>query len=241
MKASSDSGFKAQCSGHSNFRLRSAVAALCLLAFSPSCILARPTPTLTVRVFNYAHVSVRTLSSAEREANYILSAAAGRQVIWLDCLGKAQAPQSRVLCEMGWSPELPALRLLSGQVTKQFQGLEFGFATVPVLATIHYENIVSRSVRDNSPSEESTLLGCVIAHELGHLFLEKDTHSLVGIMQSHWGRDQIQQAQTSNLRFTPEQVVRLRERVQRLADLQQEMFARMIETASADKTLTANE
>jgi len=240
MKASSDFGFKAQCSGHSNVRVLSPVAALCLLAFSPSCIFARPTPTLTVRVFNYAQVSVRTLSSAEREADHILSAA-GRQVIWLDCLGKAQDLQSRVLCEMGWSPELPALRLLSGQVTKQFQGLEFGFATVPVLATIHYENIVSRSLRDNSPSEESTLLGCVIAHELGHLFLEKDTHSLVGIMQSHWGRDQIQQAQTSNLRFTPEQVVRLRERVQRLADLQQEMFARMIETASAGKTPTANE
>ena len=157
MRAIFDFGFKAQCDGHSYVRLRSAVAALGLLAFSPSCIFARPTPTLTVRVFNYAHVSVRMLSSAEREANHILSAAAGRQVIWLDCLGNAQDLQSRVLCEMGWSPELPALRLLSGQVTKQFQGLEFGFATVPVLATIHYENIVSRSLRDNSPSEESTL------------------------------------------------------------------------------------
>jgi len=190
-------------------------------------------------VFNYAHVSVRTLSSAEREANHILSAA-GLQVIWLDCLEESQALQSRALCEMGWGPELPALRLLAGKAPKQFQDLEFGFATVPVVATIRYENIVSRSLRDNSPSEESALLGCVIAHELGHLFLEKDTHSLVGIMQSHWGRDQIQQAQTGNLRFTPEQVVRLRERVQRLVDLQQEMVAR-IETASGDKTLSASE
>src|SRR5262249_18035865 len=133
MKASSDFGFKAQCSGHSYVPLRSGVAALCLLAFSPSCIFARPTPTLTLRVFNYAQVSLGPLASAERQANYILSAASGLQVIWLDCLGKGQAPQSRVLCEMGWSPELPALRLLSGQATKQFQGLEFGFATVPVL------------------------------------------------------------------------------------------------------------
>jgi len=228
--ASTGFSVKAQRIGNSYVRSGFVVAVLGLLAIFPRYTFARPTLSLTVRVFNYAHVSSQMLSSAAREANHIL-AAAGIQVVRLDCLQEAQSVQSKALCEMGWSPELPALRLISGQVTKQFQDLEFGFATVPVLVTVSYEHIASRALRDNSPSEASTLLGCVIAHELGHLFLGSDSHSLVGIMQPHWGRDQIHQAQTGNLRFTPEQAVQLRERVQHLADRQQEIGSRQAESA----------
>jgi hypothetical protein len=185
MKATSaDFGVQAQCNGDCYVRLGFVLAVLGLLAIFPSCSFARPTLSLTVRVFNYAHVSLPTLTSAERDANQIL-AAAGLQVVWLDCLEKAQAVQSKALCEMGWSPELPSVRLLSGQVTKQFHGFEFGFSSVPVLVTVSYEHIASHALRDNSPSEASTLLGCVIAHELGHLFLGSDSHSSVGIMQPH--------------------------------------------------------
>jgi predicted aspartyl protease len=235
--ASTDFNVKAQCNGSSYLRSGFVVAVLGLLAMFPSCSFARPALSLTVRVFNYAHVSPQTFSSAARNANHIL-AAAGLQVAWLDCLQEAQTVQSKTLCEMGWSPELPALRLMSGQVTKQFQDLEFGFATVPVLVTVSYEHIANRALRDNSPSEESTLLGCVIAHELGHLFLGSDSHSSVGIMQPHWGRDQFHQAETSNLRFTTEQAVQLRKRVQHLADRQQEIGSLQAETSAQSRVLS---
>jgi predicted aspartyl protease len=238
--ASTDFGVKAQCNGNSYVRSGFVVAVLGLLAMYPSCSSARPALSLTVRVFNYAHVSPQTVSSAGREANHIL-AAGGLQVVWLDCLQAAQTVQSKALCEMGWSPELPALRLISGQVTKQFQDLEFGFATVPVLVTVSYEHIASRALRDNSPSEASTLLGCVIAHELGHLFLGSDGHSSVGIMQPYWGRDQIHQARTSNLRFTPEQAVQLRQRVQHLADRQQEIGFLQAETSAQPPVLSTGQ
>jgi hypothetical protein len=214
-------------------RLGFVLAAFGLVAIFPSCSFAGPMPSLTVRVFNYAQVSRPTLASAERDANQILEAA-GLQVVWLDCLQKAQAAPSKAVCEMGWSRELPSVRLLSGQVTKQFQDLEFGFSSVPVLATVNYEHIVNRALRDNSSSEASTLLGCVIAHELGHLLLGSDRHSSAGIMQSHWGRDEIHQAQKGNLRFAPEQAVQLREKVRLLADRQQGMFAKMMGTASTE-------
>jgi hypothetical protein len=224
---------KTQYSSRWSVRCGFVVAVFGLVAIFPRCGFASPTVSLTVRVFNYAEVSPGTLVSAERGANQIL-AAAGLQVVWLDCLGKGQAVGSKAVCEMGWSPELPSVRLLSGQVTKQFHGLEFGFSSVPVLATVNYEHIASRALRDNSPSEASTLLGCVIAHELGHLILRSHSHSSAGIMQSHWDRDQIHQAQTGNLRFAPEQAVQIRENVRLLVNRQQGMFAKILATPSAD-------
>src|SRR5215468_6066347 len=143
--ASTDFSVKAPCNGNSYLRSDLVVAVLGLLAMYPSCSFARPALSLTVRVFNFAKVSPQSLSSAEREANQIL-AAGGLQVVWLDCLQEAQTVQPKALCEMGWSPELPALRLISGQATKQFQDWEFGFATVPVLATVSYEHIASRAL-----------------------------------------------------------------------------------------------
>jgi hypothetical protein len=213
--------------GLSFVRRGSVVAVIGLAAISPNYSLAGTMVSLTVRVFNYAQVSPPTLASAERDANQIL-AAAGLRVDWLDCLQKAQTVRSKAVCEMGWSPELPSVRLLSGQVAERYQGLEFGFSSVPVLATINYEHIANRASRDNSSSETSTLLGCVIAHELGHLFLGSDSHSAVGIMQAHWGRGQIHQAQRGNLRFAPKQAVQLREKVRLLTDCQQGMFAKMM-------------
>ena len=235
--ASTDFSVKAPCNGNSYLRSDLVVAVLGLLAMFPSYSFARPALSLTVRVFNYAPVSPRTFSSAARYANHIL-APAGLQVAWLDCLQKAQTVQSKTLCEMGWSPELPALRLISGQVTKQFQDLEFGFATVPVLVTVSYEHIANRAIRDNSPSEASTLLGCVIVHELGHLFLGSDSHSSVGIMQPHWGRDQIHQAETNNLRFTPEQAFQLRKSVRHFANRQQEIGSLQGETSAKPHVLS---
>ena len=49
------------------------------------------------------------------------------------------------------------------------------------------------------------ILGCVIAHEIGHLLLGSNSHSVSGIMQGRWERRQVRQAVTGTLLFTPEQ------------------------------------
>jgi hypothetical protein len=162
-------------------------------------------------VYDYAHVSSRNLVEAEREANKIL-AAAGVQAIWIDCL-KDISINSRELCQKGWRPRTPGLRLLPGHVTNQFKDSEFGFANIPVYATVSYEHIVRRAERHNEPSDLPILLGAVIAHELGHLLLSDPNHSAVGIMQPRWGSDQIHQALCGRLRFTSEQAGLIRTKV----------------------------
>ena len=66
--------------------------------------------------------------------------------------------------------------------------------------------ILKIAVLDNAEFEVPIILGCVIAHEVGHLLLGSSSHSGSGIMQGHWKRGQIRKAMTGNLPFTPEQV-----------------------------------
>ncbi len=66
--------------------------------------------------------------------------------------------------------------------------------------------ILKLAVLDNAEFEVPIILGCVIAHEVGHLLLGSNSHSGSGIMQGHWERGQIRKAMTGNLPFTPEQV-----------------------------------
>ena len=57
---------------------------------------------------------------------------------------------------------------------------------------------------DAAEFEVPILLGCVIAHEIGHLLLGLNSHSGSGIMQRRWERKQITQVMTGTPLFTHE-------------------------------------
>jgi hypothetical protein len=54
--------------------------------------------------------------------------------------------------------------------------------------------------------DESLLLGHVIAHEIGHLFLPYGKHAVSGVMRAAWDRAQAMNAAAGFLTFTPSQV-----------------------------------
>jgi hypothetical protein len=138
--------------------------------------------TITILLYNYAQVPPATLAVAEREANKIL-ATAGAQIDWVHC-PPISAPDASELCRRGWTPQTPGLRLITG--ANKFQHAQFGYTAIPVLVTVYYEKVLLRAQRDNFPAQLPSLLGCVIAHELGHLLLQAPGHSTRGIMQSQW-------------------------------------------------------
>lgn len=179
--------------------------------FAKSGSETEPVVPIKVLMYNYARVSSQNLAAAERQANKIL-AGASVQAIWVDCL-KDNPIESGLLCPNASNPHTPVLRVLPGHVTNQFADSEFGFAQIPVYATISYEHIVRRAERDNEPLEIPILLGTVIAHELGHLLLGDPRHSALGIMQPRWGSDQIHQAWCGRLLFTAEQADLIRAKV----------------------------
>src|SRR5215469_7107040 len=113
------------------------VVLTCFVAsLEPAC--ADSSPALTVRVYNYARTPQGILVSAEREANRLLNNS-GSRIIWLDCLQIAFSPSDKMLCDSGWSADLPSVRILSAGASRQFQDLDYGFAAIPVLVTISYD------------------------------------------------------------------------------------------------------
>jgi hypothetical protein len=199
-----------------------AVAAIGLALLPGSCLLPAQTPpqsdpidSLTVLVYNFVEVPPATLDSAQRHAEKILGGA-GAKITWIACpIDSASSVPD--LCRDGWSMQRPGLRLIAGE--NKYQTAQFGYTAIPNLSTIYYQRVVNRAHRDNVDSSVSILLGCVIAHELGHLLLRQPGHSATGIMQPSWGPAQMREALTGNLLFTKSEAVRIQSQARILASL----------------------
>jgi len=172
---------------------------------------ADPHPSIRVRVVNYTSASPAILAEAEREAARILSEA-GLRTFWLECSGKHSTATPRDLCQELEATDI-SLRVLSEPTQNTLQDTVFGFAVVPVLASVYYD-AVGRAKSDGAEFDIPIILGCVIAHEIGHLLLGSNSHSGSGIMKRRWERKQFRQAMTGILLFTPEQAKRIQAEAQ---------------------------
>jgi len=172
-----------------------------------------PSVTITVQVYNYSQASPAILSKAEREASRILGAA-GLQLVWLKCPVEPSAAGSQGPCQK--TPEATDLRLrvLAAPIKNKFQDTVFGFTVHPVLASVYYDYVARRAKSDDAEFEAPIILGCVIAHELGHLLLGTNSHSGKGIMQRRWESNQFRQLMTGSLIFTTAQAQLMRAEAQ---------------------------
>jgi hypothetical protein len=178
-----------------------------------------PSPRIRVRVNNYTQATPAMLAGAEREAGRILDRA-GLQIVWLDCSAGHSTADRQDPCREPLEATDIVLRLLSESTQNKFQDTVFGFAVVPILASVYYDYAVHLARSDNAEFEIPIILGCVIAHEVGHLLLGSNSHSGSGIMQGQWERGQIRKAMTGTLLFTPEQAKLIRAETQKRMRLQ---------------------
>ena len=191
-------------------RLSFSLAALNLVwAFPKSAFAAEPAVTVTVLVFNYARVSPGALAAAEREASRILGAA-GVWPIWLECPMRSSTAAPEGPCLRGPESTDIKLRVLTMPIQNSFEDTVFGFTVRPILASVYYDYAVRLARSEGVEFDARKILGCVIAHELGHLLLGPNSHSSTGIMQSPWGREQVREVLTGTLLFTPEQAKLMR-------------------------------
>jgi len=100
--------------------------------------------------------------------------------------------------------------VLGAPIQNRFQDTVLGFTIHPVLASVYYEYVVRRAKNNYVEPEIPIILGCVIAHELGHLLLGSNSHSDAGIMQAQWEPRQIKQLLLGSLLFTTEQSKQMR-------------------------------
>ena len=89
-----------------------------------------------------------------------------------------------------------------------------GFALIPAgrqrrgrYATVYAVGVAGLASRFKTPN--AVLLGCTIAHELGHLLLGKNSHTKRGIMRASWTAWEVERIAAGDLGFTAEQRKRI--------------------------------
>ena len=181
-----------------------ATAAFFIL-FRSTGVSAQPLgPELTVVLINYSEASDAVVTQARRETSRIFSQS-GIRLTWTHCPAVPK-PDSAFACQGEPTPGQIRVRILDRQLNNAFQDSVFGFAIAPVFASVYYESALRLAqTSSNSESDVSTILGCLIAHEIGHLLLGHNHHTVNGIMQARWEIKQIQQLTMGALAFTPEQ------------------------------------
>lgn len=73
---------------------------------------------------------------------------------------------------------------------------------------IFYDRVESLLKRQRAP--EATILGYVLAHEIGHALQGVVHHSASGVMRATWTTDDFEQMREDGLRFTEEDVLLIR-------------------------------
>jgi hypothetical protein len=183
---------------------------LTLVLFSPSCFAqdapgSRPLePQLTISVHDYANVPTELLAAAEWEAHRIFHQA-GVETVWLNCSPKLEKIQPGG-CYIADSTHLVVKVLrhaISAQVRDRPEVL--GIATLDENGVGFYGYIFYDRVQRLAEKRrlKHRLLGTVLAHEVGHLMLGSNAHSIWGIMSGQWGGEGLRRVSEGALLFAP--------------------------------------
>jgi hypothetical protein len=175
-----------------------------VVAVAPRCT-AASTLRLTLVIYDHAHVRGETLTAAENTVSEIF-AYANVQLIWLE--GFAYAAERRE-AEIP-APEDPATLVVKLQPASE--AARYGVRSacegigLPSGVILFVRSIDPRS----TPASAATHLGYVMAHELGHIMLGPNAHSIVGIMRGTLLPEDWEKAAQGTLSFTHSQKQQIR-------------------------------
>lgn len=173
-------------------------AVSCMLFLSsllgaPNALLARPgtlldhqsTPELSVRIYSFSGMSEWMLTGAETEAKRMLNSVS-LKLRWVDCTSSVMdsecfvKPQYTDLIVRILPKALPGVSISALGITDYSDNEAASF--------VFYDRIAALRTHTNLvPS----MLGRVMAHEIGHLLLRGQKHSDVGLMRPQWSSDDL--------------------------------------------------
>jgi hypothetical protein len=156
---------------------------------------------LTVSVFNDAGVEPSVWLQAQGRASEIMRQS-GISLTWLDCGFPAnRKPDSN--CSAISYPAHLSVRIVAklSPLKADIFGQSFQDAAGEGnYVLVYYASIKAFRAATTVPAGE--LLGCVVAHELGHLLLGTASHSATGLMSAVWQDPELRQVVRGNLLFT---------------------------------------
>jgi hypothetical protein len=182
-------------------------------------------PTLTLRVYNYAHLDPGLLTSAEEVATSILKNA-GAVTVWVECPLSSADFERYPGCQQGMQTTDFVIRLLPASMASKVpvSNEPLGFAQHcpdserACVANIFYAKVDELALLEGRGS--ARILGHAMAHELGHLLLGENAHSRSGVMRGVWCREDLRFMSWSELNFTLRQSDQIRASLLRRAKLE---------------------
>jgi hypothetical protein len=176
-------------------------------------------PAIIIRVYDYAEVDRQTLREAEKTAAWVFRKA-GVESRWAD-FGETNREAPRNFAPLrSFDPSDIQLDIVASLMVDRL-GLRDGVIGVAPgvepgrrLAYVFYDRVESLAARQMlrrahgsicEAASTAQILGYAMAHEIGHLLLNLETHSDAGIMRGNWDGRTLQDACYGYLLFTRQQ------------------------------------
>ena len=186
-----------------------------------------PSRPLTLRIYDHVEIAPDTLHRAQKQTSRIFRQF-GIETAWLGCPTSPEQLTTNGACRAPLGPTDLVVKILPESMSKKY-GLPkgvFGFAlptnkgrfgrTVNVFYGRVFDMAYYGPVGGGFETAQAVILGHVLAHEIGHVFLGPGSHSEKGIMGFPWGRRQLVDASRARLRFSVGQIKKI---VRRFDDL----------------------
>lgn len=174
------------------------------LGLGPASALAQPNdvPSITIRIYDYARIPTESIEEAQQHVTD-LYAAIGVQAVW----ARTVRPTESRAYSLERDPRELLINILSPTMSRRLAVAEetLGLAAVSLLdggtiAYILFDRICQVAV--TAATSPASVLGVVIAHELGHLLLPHGSHSRTGLMRPIWNAVDFGVVNHQQLNFT---------------------------------------
>jgi len=173
---------------------------------------------ITVRVYNYAQVPPNDLARAESEAGSILRRA-GVETVWLDCPLSVAELERYPACNQPAGQTHLSLKIVPRSMAQRYglSSTTMGFALLSSNGNGGSESFVFygwvERLAELQYAPRHAILAHMMAHEIGHLLLNTNSHFPVGIVRAEWAQEDLQRASREGLQFTAQQAELIRKQV----------------------------
>jgi hypothetical protein len=174
---------------------------------------AETSPVLTIQVSNQAGVDLMTLVQAEKTATGIFRKT-GVESRWMEPATEGSFPLSHIQLKI-LSSVISIRAGLPDNFPDDAMGLAPGSGPDRQSVYVFYDKVeaLAREHIAETHANAAQILGHAMAHEIGHLLLNVQTHSAAGIMRGVWNFWDLQNVGYGYLLFTPRQAKAIREEV----------------------------
>lgn len=171
-----------------------------------------PRLEVTVSVYDYAHVPSKMLAKAKQEAQRIFQKA-GVETVWVTCFPRLEKIELNS-CSVVDATHL-TLKILPHALSAQVRQRDdvLGNALLDEKGTGYYAYAFRDRIQAVEQRLDLALMGDVFAHELGHLLLGSNAHSVSGIMSPHWHGTELRYISHGSMGFLPSQSRLMKERM----------------------------